>query len=257
MQVVNGSQTIHALFEAFKDDSTKFESIDLLCRIYETRNEDLSTNIAEYTNSQNPVKSRDIRSNDYIQKKLEKELEVLGYFYERKKAQHSRKPKDKRLDAEKVGQALLAFYNLMPAEAKDKKRIIFAEKYDDIFSDSTTAEAVLLAVDIFNYVEEKKSEQKKKILNNLNTSEEDISYILHSTYYIIYMMSVLAEREGVEKVLAKKEEILSLYDEANQLIRNAVKKEKESLEGYKENYTHRIFLKGNRPKIGSPPLESW
>lgn len=66
IQVVNGSQTIHALYEAFLEDSSKFEYIELLCRIYETKNSDLSTSIAEYTNSQNPVKSRDVRSIDFI-----------------------------------------------------------------------------------------------------------------------------------------------------------------------------------------------
>jgi hypothetical protein len=85
LQIVNGSQTIHALFDAFLENDENFEHIDILCRIYETNKEELSVSIAEYTNSQNPVKSRDIRSNDYIQKKLEKELLALGYFYERKK----------------------------------------------------------------------------------------------------------------------------------------------------------------------------
>ena len=49
-----------------------------------------------------------------------------------RKGQYSGKSRDKRIDAEKAGQAILAFYNKMPAEAKDKKRIIFAEKYDEI-----------------------------------------------------------------------------------------------------------------------------
>jgi hypothetical protein len=71
IQVVNGSQTIHALYEAFLEDSSKFKYIELLCRIYETQNQILSTNIAEYTNSQNPVNSRDIRSIDLVQQKLD------------------------------------------------------------------------------------------------------------------------------------------------------------------------------------------
>lgn len=156
LQVVNGSQTIHALFDAFKENPDKFESMDVLCRVYETRNESLSTNIAEYTNSQNPVKSRDIRSNDFVQKKLERELEALGFFYERKKGQYAGKPKAKRIDAEKAGQAMLAFLNKMPAEAKDAKRIIFAEKYDDIFTDNITADTVLLAANLFVEIENRK-----------------------------------------------------------------------------------------------------
>jgi len=127
LQVVNGSQTIHALYDAFLESSQQLEQVDLLCRIYETRNSGLSTNIAEYTNSQNPVNSRDIRSIDYAQQKLEAELRAKGLFYERKKNQHSGQPRHLKLDAEKVGQVLFAFYNKMPAEAKDKKKLIFAE----------------------------------------------------------------------------------------------------------------------------------
>ena len=60
LQIVNGGQTIHALYNALLDDPSKLQDIDILCRLYETNNQELSTNIAEYTNSQNPVENRDI-----------------------------------------------------------------------------------------------------------------------------------------------------------------------------------------------------
>lgn len=248
LQVVNGSQTIHALFDAFKENPSKFESMDVLCRIYETRNESLSTDIAEYTNSQNPVTSRDIRSNDYVQKKLEKELEPLGYFYERKKGQHSARPKAKRIDAEKAGQALLAFYNKMPAEAKDAKRIIFAEKYDDIFTDQLTASSVLLAMDLFAQLEKLKLQRKKEILSDLKNYENE-SFILHATYYVLYVLSELAEIEGIPKEHSSYAAIIGHYEEAVIRVRQSINIEKESLEGYKENYSHRMFFKGNHPKL--------
>jgi len=81
LQIVNGSQTLHSLFDAFCTDSSHFNDMDILCRIYETKNEDLSLAIAEYTNSQNPVTSRDIRANDYTQRKLEVDLQTFEYFY--------------------------------------------------------------------------------------------------------------------------------------------------------------------------------
>jgi hypothetical protein len=68
-QIVNGSQTVHALFDAFKEEPSKIDDINILCRIYQTNNTDLSTNIAEFTNSQNPVSSRDIRANGLYSKK--------------------------------------------------------------------------------------------------------------------------------------------------------------------------------------------
>jgi len=246
LQIVNGSQTIHALHDAFKENPAKFENMDVLCRVYETRNDSLSTDIAEYTNSQNPVKSRDIRSNDFIQKKLEKELEALGYFYERKKGQHSGKAK--KIDAEKAGQSLLAFINKMPAEAKDKKRIIFAENYDEVFTDQITADTVLLVTSLFNEVEKRKLKQKKIILKDTSKYDEE-SYILHATYYILYALSELADHYKINKTYQHYSKIIKKYNQANDLVKKAVVDEKTNLKGFKEDYTHRMFFKGNRPKM--------
>lgn len=248
LQIVNGSQTIHALYDAFKENPKNFEQMEILCRIYETRNESLSTNIAEYTNSQNPVKSRDIRSNDFIQKKLDSELKVLGYYYERKKSQYSDKPKNKRIDAEKAGQALMSFFNKMPGEAKDKKRLIFAEKYDDVFSDEITADSVLLTISLFNEIEKRKLIEKKIMLQNPKKYETK-SYILHTSYYLLYTLSELSEIKDVEKVYKKYKNIISMYEVAVKLIEKAISLEMKSLEGYKENYTHRKFFMSNRPKL--------
>jgi hypothetical protein len=122
LQIVNGGQTIHALFDAFKEDPSQFEDIDILCRIYETRNEELSSDIAECTNSQNPVKSRDIRSNDYTQKKLEKELETYGYFYERKKGKYLGVPKDKRMQ-KKLAKLFWHFITKCQQRRKTRKQL--------------------------------------------------------------------------------------------------------------------------------------
>lgn len=247
LQVVNGSQTIHALSEAYSEDKEKFDDIELLCRIYETGNDSLTTSIAEYTNSQNPVKSRDIRSNDYVQKKLEKEFSSKGYFYERKKGQYSKEIKSRRIDAEKAGQVLMAFYNEMPSEAKDKKILIFGDKYEDVFNDDINADKVLLALELFDNVENEKNEKKKQFAEEkINYDEE--SYILHASYYILYLLSKIAEMNEIEKRHANIDMIWSYYDSAIDIVRKSIGREKEDLKGYKENYTHRVFFKSNKPK---------
>jgi hypothetical protein len=247
LQIVNGSQTIHALFDAYSENDENFEHIDILCRIYETNKEELSVSIAEYTNSQNPVKSRDIRSNDYIQKKLEKELLVLGYFYERKKGQYVGKPKTKRLDAEKVGQALFAFINKMPAEAKNDKKLIFADKYEEVFSDQITADSVLTVTRLFNEIENRKATKKNLLLDNPQTYDDE-SFILYATYYMLYVISELAEKKSISKTQQSYSELVSLYDDAIVMIKQAVQDEKSSL-GIKEKYIHGVFFKSNKPKL--------
>ena len=247
LQIVNGSQTIHALFDAFSEEDENFEHIDILCQIYETSKNELSVSIAEYTNSQNPVKSRDIRSNDFIQKKLEKELQVFGYFYERKKGQYVGKPKAKRLDAEKVGQALFAFINKMPAEAKNDKKLIFAEKYEEVFSDQITADLVLTVMRLFIEIENKKASRKNIIMNDPQVYDDE-AFILYASHYLLYVISELADRQGISKEQQSYQKLIGLYDKAIELLKQAVIEEKSSL-GIKEKYLHGVFFKSNKPRL--------
>lgn len=247
IQVVNGGQTIHALFEAFQENPEKFDDMEILCRIYQTTNQSVSTSIAEYTNSQNPVKSRDIRSNDWVQKKLERELLVRDFYYERKKGQHQDKPRSKRIDAEKAGQVLMSFFNGLPAEAKDNKRLIFGDKYEEVFNDSVTAESVLLPLFLFSEIEVERRREWKAIVEDPRRYR-DTSFILHSSYYLLYLLRKLADKKSIGLELVNQEKIGSLYPEARELIRNSVEVEKEDLNRRKEPYSDRVFFKGNRPK---------
>jgi hypothetical protein len=247
IQVVNGGQTIHALYEAFIEDPSKFEDMDILCRIYRTANVELSTNIAEYTNSQNPVSRRDIRSIDWMQQRLEQEFLVKNLFYERKKNQHRDKAKGARLDAEKVGQVLMTFYNGMPAEAKNKKRLIFGDKYDEVFDDSVNADKVLLGYRLFEKIENEKSEIKDELIKDPNRYEKD-SFILHASYYLLYLLSELSEKIGLERSQENINKIWKLYPLAKNILISIIKKEEASLEGYKEKYSHAAFFKSNKPK---------
>ena len=245
IQVVNGGQTLHALFEAFQEDINKFENIELLCRIYETANKELSASIAEYTNSQNPVKSRDVRSNDYLQKKLEMELQSKGYFYERKKSQFQNQPLAQRIDAEKAGQLLMAFFNEMPSEAKDKKRLIFAEKYDEVFHDSVTADDLLLSLGLFNKIEVEKKKYACKLDVRPDLYDEE-SFVLHASYYVLYLLKKIAMKKNIAIQSSNIELIFDCYSSAINLIKQAIEQERKELK--KDTYSHRVFFKGNRPK---------
>lgn len=248
LQVVNGSQTIHTLYEAFLENSKQLEYVDLLCRIYETKSEELSTNIAEYTNSQNPVISRDIRSIDYVQQKLEAEFLAKDLYYERKKNQYFGQPRNSRIDAEKLGQVLFAFYNKMPAEAKNKKRLIFAEKYEEIFNDSINADKALLAYRLFERIEDAKNERKSELLSLLANEFEEESFILYASYYILYIIGELAQQESIDVKFDELPKIWALYSKAVDIVRSLVQAEKQFLLGHKDTYTHASYFVSNKPK---------
>lgn len=248
LQVVNGSQTIHTLHEAFLANPSRLEDVDLLCRIYETKNGELSTKIAEYTNSQNPVISRDIRSIDYAQQKLESEFRARGLYYERKKNQHSSQHKDSRIDAEKLGQVLFAFYNKMPSEAKNKKRLIFAEKYEEIFNDSINADKALLPYRLFEKIEESKNTRKSEILDLPPKGFEEESFILFASYYILYIMGELAKQKSIDLTFDNLSNIWLLYPKAVEIVKELIGSEKRLLEGHKDTYSHATYFVSNKPK---------
>lgn len=245
LQIVNGGQTIHALYDALLEDPSKLQDIDILCRLYETNNQELSTNIAEYTNSQNPVGSRDIRSVDYIQKKLEQEFLTKELFYERKKNQYENKPKSSRVDAEKAGQVLLAFYNKMPGEAKNRKSIIFSHKYDDVFNESIIADKILLPYKLWQRIEKLKLKEKSKII--ADTKEYDKkSYILYASYYILYILYEIADFLEIEIDIANLERIWEKYPKAIAITEELIKMEKEIIGS--DIYSDAAFFKYSNPK---------
>lgn len=239
IQVVNGSQTVHALYEAFLDDSSKFDYINILCRVYEIKNSVLSTRIAEYTNSQNPVQGRDIRSIDFTQQKIEQELLVKNFFYERKKGQYSEQPKDSRLDAEKVGQVLMSFYNAMPAEAKNNKKLIFGEKYDEVFDDTIDADKILLAYQLFEKIEREKKLAKQEIVGLSAKKFKQESFILYASYYLLYALNLLAQKQSIALTFSNLSLIWSLYPKAVKILREFSETEQK---GDPSEYSHRKFF---------------
>ena len=234
IQVVNGGQTIHALFEAFRTDPEKLRPVELLCRIYETRDRELSSRIAECTNSQSPVKTRDIRSIDLVQMKLEKEFGAIGYFYERKKNQFANQIKARRLDAEKCGQVVLAFFEDMPLEAKNKKGLIFGEKYDDIFSEEVTAHRLLLPYVLFERIE--KEREKRATGSKL--------WLRYASYHMLYSLKLLATKKGIQTQWPELEPIWKLCAKARKVVGNA----RNSAKAQQREFADVLFFKSGTAK---------
>lgn len=228
-QVVNGGQTIHALRNAFEENQEFFDEMTVLCKIYETDNVEFKTRIAEYTNSQNPVSNRDIHAIDVIQVKLGEDLRNFGYFYERKKNQFDSEIKEKRIDSEKVGQAMLAFYLEKPGEAKNKKSIIFGQEYSNIFNDNLTASKVIEIITLYREIEKRKIENAKIK-----------PHLMHSSYYIMFFINKIYKVRADPSI-----KLISLYEEAVEKIDLIVRKEKDRLG---EDYLDAVLFKASRPK---------
>lgn len=148
-QVVNGCQTVTAFRKKLGQYS---DQPSVLARIIKAPSNDEGKNqailIAEKTNSQNPVLSRDLRSNDAVQAKLRKAFEQLDppWFYERKRGEWGTLSNPERskfkettngkiyyrkLDMEYVGQSWRMLSG-KPSESLTQKRDLFDD--DDIYS---------------------------------------------------------------------------------------------------------------------------
>ncbi len=155
VQIVNGGQTSNALFEARKDAPDRVKNVLILVRIYETKTKEISSQIAESTNSQTPINTRDLRSNDDVQKKLDESFRDIGLFYERKSKQYADQPKNLRIDALSAGQAYLAYNLGMPEVAKKDRSRVFSDLYDEVFSDSITPTKLLAPLHLIAEIEKK------------------------------------------------------------------------------------------------------
>ncbi|MDD2890322.1 MAG: AIPR family protein [bacterium] len=236
VQVVNGGQTTHALYEAYRQ-KPEIDNILLLIRLYETEDTEITYKITESTNSQTLVNSRDLRANDDIQKRIEEQFSQFGYFYERKRNIYQNEEYSKRINNELIGQVYMSFYLEMPAEAKAQKTLIFGDKYDNIFNEETTVFKLLLPYELLNLI----SDERKK--------RAEVPFLLHSSLHILYTLKLLLEKDHVNINPSKKEEIQDViksfddyYSKATKLIQDIV-----NIESSKDpNYSHSNFFKSKK-----------
>ncbi len=251
-QIVNWQQTVKTLFELFKKEPEKLSwKVLLLVRIYQTKWDrafEISQKIAEYTNSQNPVKLRDIRSNDEIQKKYSKCFSWYWYFYENKKNLFINKDKNKKIDSELLWQILLSFYLKNPWDASNKKSIIFWDEYNKIFDWNKTWSELLFPFLLFKKIEDKKNEFKKGLLE---WKKIEYSFIKYATFTILYYLYRKIEEINYSIIdLKEQDDIINwvneifdkFYNESIESIKIVVDQKKKELW---DSYTHNNFFKNN------------
>ena len=244
LQVVNGCQTVHSLYDALLQDDQKLKNVDLLCRLYEITDKDTYLKIAEFTNSQTKVTGRDLKSNDEVQRKLDHELSILGFTYERKKVQHN--PSDDLssvIDSEKLGQLLMAYNNNMPGKAKNRKVLIFGEEYENIFHDKLTAEEAIEIIDIYKKIELKRIGIEKKIKTDDKLFER-YHFIVYSSFYILYTLSKIKFKNQLSngQILEKFDEF---YKISLRIISRYLSDQKKQL---KERYSASSIFKNQALK---------
>lgn len=146
IQIVNGCQTATAFGQALSEGKS-LEGVEVLMRLVQSEPSSLLNNISAYTNTQNPVRSRDLRSNDEIQERLFAEFKIgtffgKKFFYQRKTGEFKHYKKEYEsltrnrevIDNLRVAQAIMGFTLQRPSKAKATGDRLFDEAYGEIFS---------------------------------------------------------------------------------------------------------------------------
>lgn len=190
-QIVNGTQTTRAIKEAFRNTGN-LDDVKILLKVYKST-ANLGEVIAETTNNQNPVNRRDLRSNDEIQRLLERIISDKNYYYQRKRNQFIDKPKEKVIDNLLLAQLLHSFFNQKPHEARNQKYKLFGDDavYSQLFGDGKiNAEKAIFLHRLY-----------AKLLKYIRTlSSQDIGItkdiLIRSKLFLLYAIRIYFEQIG-------------------------------------------------------------
>ncbi len=169
-QIVNGCQTVHSLWHAFRN-GTLIDDVEVLVRIIEQPDPDFVPLVTRFNNSQNAVRSADLVGRDPTQMRLKQELGELGYYYETRRGDWKQyyTDRDERIATfgpqyydrvvrlKEAAQACAAFYLQQPVIAKNNTSLLTTHiteggLYEEVFDADVSAERVIVAVELMRRI---------------------------------------------------------------------------------------------------------
>jgi len=232
-QIVNGCQTVHSLWHAFKSGELQ-DDVELLVRIVEQPDPDFVPLVTRYNNTQNAVRMADLVGRHPIQMRLQTEFDRLGYYYETRRGdwRQYHTTRDERIErfgrdyvkkvitSNEAAQACAAFYLLHPVIAKNKTTILTTlgnegGMYEDVFDDNISAPRILGAVSLLRRITDKRKEILRSGRPRSLAKYED--WLPHADFHILSLMS----RQYFDAHMVRtNEEIGDFFTELNQRFEN-------------------------------------
>jgi hypothetical protein len=278
-QIINGAQTTYSLYQANHEGKLRDE-VEVLIRIIATDDRALSENITLYSNSQNPIRLRDLRSNDEVQVRVQNAMTSYGYFYERKRGEFealyptidAKKSnfgpdyKSMVISNENAIETYLSFYLNRPSNSKKEKSRFYQKGnggfYDLIFqeSDELLPEKLLLSWTMWKFVVRKKEEYKKNLYRTQGeerTKLQTYDFLLHSEYFVVCLLrDFLEHSQGNITTVTTFKSLISKINNSDPEIYREYNSIVEDLRVYiatkmqEPGYYHNKFFK-NDSAIGS------
>jgi len=256
-QIINGCQTAKSI-EKFRGDLNG----DLLVRIVESKDHDFVNLITLYQNTSNPVKKRDLKSNDPIQVRLKDELKMQHWYYETKRGEEFNKMSkkyrwmkkyftstyfshNKIINNENVAKTL-ASIRLEPDIAVAKGSEDFFDKYyNQIFTQKTSTSNCLSPFILYNYMIKETYGMKRRFHEFKN---ESVFKNPASFYVLRLIYDTLNKQNNFEKKL------IEYYETATQKNFDRLFKIMKKLISY---YFELIYKSWKKDKIKYPDHRSY
>ena len=238
--IVNGGQTVAILYDLYEnsydDYQTQFEKANVVIRLYKASSEQ-SLRIAQATNSQNPIKVVDLKSNNSNQAKVKKFFEQYGIGLIVKKGEGTFYYDD-TITNENLLQIYASLYENDPAMAKRSKAATFKKYFDEVFSEESLKENISKKLyrcyEISDYLRSKIVDENKQLITN-------------AWYSIIYTMKNINDNVANENIPSSQitEHFGKSYSEATNIILKIVERKQAEL---KDRFSLNNLFKGNEIK---------
>ncbi len=234
LQIINGAQTVYAIYQAFKDaSSAKREQINarmfVSLRLLQTGGKEFDLNVTRFTNSQNPVSDRDFCANDDIQINLQNESFNTPFWYEKRKDEFREKIDGITVVPNGIFANLYLAYHLQQPVMVSKNLEYFAKTGKDL--------------NFLSYKENKDGFYEK--IFNADTKFED----MHCAYLIFDFFIRRREISYEQSLTADSFHYLALF----KVVFEKYLKEKYSKEKYNDDLNvTKYILKESDKEAGKP-----
>lgn len=164
----------------------------VLIRFFKTGLEEgLINKVSEYTNSQNAISGRDLKSVDKIQLDIESRFRIEGINYIRKinKVDNFDNECTYEISMEKLGQLLLAVKG-HPEKSSNSKKRIFEDYYSYLFNDETK-----FMDQAINLVKEYHS-----IIENYANLKPNVKFYEQKVFYIVYLNKFIESNSTLQNI---------------------------------------------------------
>ncbi|MBV5111055.1 AIPR family protein [Bacillus altitudinis] len=186
IQIVNGLQTSHTLYNSFSTDLPETETRSILLKIIITDKKETMDTIIKSNNSHNPVPPALLRATHKVQRDIEDYFLANGYYYDRRKNyyRNQNKPIKKIISINYLSQCLTSIVEKNPSKARSNPTILTKKEsdYDRLFPDRRPMETYLQSIKIMKRIEQFIKQVFKP------TDEVDVAL---STYYHFHISRVL------------------------------------------------------------------